>query len=479
MKLSQRIATNTFALAVTHVICRIISFVLVLAIARHYATEKFGHYTFALSFIELFMVLADLGISKIMVRNVARDPEQSGQLLGALGVLKLLYSLVTFGLIYVFLRILHYSNDIIILTLVFGLRSLFDSFTGLLASLFKGHQRMAVLSPIGIGGILLAVGLGFFALKLDLDIIMIALAFMISSLIQFLCASVIAYVKFTKPVFNFKVKDLLTYAKSAAPFGLGSVFVRIFTRIDTVMLSKLTTMTIVGYYNASYNLIIVLLFLPGTFNEAIYPIMSKFFKTSDRDFQRTFERSFKYSMLIGIPMATGIFALADQFVLLFYGPRYDMSITALKILAWLIASSFGTFVFTTTLNSANREKLVTISVFFCSLFNITLNLIVIPKWQHIGASIATLFTELLFFSLSLIFVNKYVFKTSVLKHFVKPVLASASMYYVISITKTFMLVFPIFLGIITYLGVLLILRTLDETDKELLKKLITRKNIDN
>ena len=67
MKLSQRIAANTFALAVTQVICRIISFVLVLAIARHYATEKFGQYTFALSFIELFMVLADLGISKIMV----------------------------------------------------------------------------------------------------------------------------------------------------------------------------------------------------------------------------------------------------------------------------------------------------------------------------------------------------------------------------------------------------------------------------
>ncbi len=477
MKLSQRILTNTIALSTSHIICRILSFVLVLAIARKYSTESFGKYTFALSFIELFMILSDLGLTKIIVRDVARNTKDSGKLLGSLGTIKVCYSIVTFLLIGLALYASNYPIDVIKITFIFGFRSLFDSFYGFFASVIKGHQQMKFIPPFDIGGILITVSAGFVVLNLDMDILVVALVFMCSSFIKMSSLFILLLAKFCKPIFQLNFLELFSYAKRAIPFGLGSIFVRIFTRIDTVMLSKLTTMTIVGYYNAAYNIILVLLFLPGAFNEAIYPVMSRFFSTSERDHQKIFERSFKYSMLMGIPMATGIFVLADKFILLFYGSKYSFSIVNLQILCWVLALSFGNFIFTTTLNSANREKHVTFAVFVCSIVNIILNIFFIPRWEHIGASVATVITEVVFISLSIYYVHRHIFSVKVIKYLPKPILGSVVMYFLISYLKGWALYYLLPIGIISYITTIFALRTFDSVDIDLINKIIRKKQI--
>ena len=85
-----------------------------------------------------------------------------------------------------------------------------------------------------------------------MNLLMIVIGFMVVSIVKFFCAFIIVFRKFARPVFNFNMATLWSLSKKAFPFGLGSVFVRIFTRIDTVMLSKMATMTIIGYYNAAY-----------------------------------------------------------------------------------------------------------------------------------------------------------------------------------------------------------------------------------
>jgi len=180
-------------------------------------------------------------------------------------------------------------------------------------------------------------------------------------------------------------------------------------------------------------------------------------------------------MLIGIPMAVGISALADRFVLLFYGARYAEAIVPLRILGWLMATTFGTYAFTTTLNASHREKLVTVTVLFCSIINIVLNVFFIPRWQHIGASVSTLLTEWLFFGMSCFFVRKYVVKTNVVRYIIRPALASAGMYGVIYYLKSYTIICPIAGGIATYCIMIVLLRTLDATDITLLKNLFIKK----
>lgn len=476
MRLSQRIALNTFALGATDIVGRILSFVLVVAIARHYAPETFGFYTFALSFVELLIVLADLGLSKVIVRDVAADPQKTGYLFGTLGTIKLIYSAFTVGAIALLLMVLQYPTVVIHLTIAFGLRSVFDSFSGFCASIFKAHQRMDLIPPLNIGGVALNVAFGFALLWADFEIFYIVCAFVLIAALKLSLSIWLVLKKFAKPEFTFRGSTLKSLAKTALPFGVGSFLVRISARLDTVMLSKLTTMVVVGYYNAAYNMVIVLLFLPGAFNEALFPVMSRFFKTSGGDFRMTIDRALKYSYILGIPMAAGVFVLADPIITLFYGPAYAASVLPLKILIWTLVSSFGTFVLTTALNSSRREILVTWIVLACCAVNALGNIILIPRFGAVGASITTVLTELCFFGLSLLAVRKYLFRPKVFRYLLKPLLASAMMYGAVSAIRDMFIAIPIVVGALTYAAAALILYTFDATDMALLKNLLaTRK----
>ena len=154
-------------------------------------------------------------------------------------------------------------------------------------------------------------------------------------------------------------------------------------------------------------------------------------------------------------MSVGGFALAERFILLFYGVEYQPSIPAFEILIWLLAGSFGSYIFTTTLNSSNREKTVTLIILCCCLLNIALNFALIPKWSHIGASVATIVTELCLFILSFIAVKKLVFKAEIIRFTLRPGLASAAMYGILILTESWMIFFQIIIGMIVYLIVLL------------------------
>ncbi len=475
MSLTRRIAKNTIALSGAHIIGRVLSFSLVMVVARHYKTELFGQYTFSLSFVELFMVLASLGLEKVLTRDIARNPELGGKYLSDAMLLKLIYVFITISLMLLVLTFLGYSENVKLITLIFALRSVFDSFTGLFTSVFKGHQKMEYIPPLNIGGILIVLILGFTFIHLEYDIVYVVCAFAFSSVIKFVYGFIVIYRKFYKPVFKFNLSDIILLAKRAMPFGVGSVFVRIFSRIDTIMLSKLTTMTVVGYYNASYNLVIVLLFLPGAFNEAIYPVMSRFYTRSKLDFHKITEYSLKYSMIIGIPSATGIFILSPYIIQLFYGDTYGhQSVMALQILIWTLAGSFGTYIFTTTLNSANKEKHVTFIVIGCSTVNIILNIILIPKWSLYGASIATVITEAVFFVSSYLTARRLVFKIKLIRYIVKPSFASIVMYMAMYYLKSVHMIVSIVVGAVVYFLVLYLMRTFDFNDRKFLNSVLQK-----
>ncbi|MGP8024560.1 MAG: polysaccharide biosynthesis C-terminal domain-containing protein [Methanobacterium sp.] len=52
-----------------------------------------------------------------------------------------------------------------------------------------------------------------------------------------------------------------------------------------------------------------------------------------------------------------------------------------------------------------------------AIFNIALNLLLIPKYSYIGASLATVVTELFCFIFGLYFLNKWGYKIKVKEHY--------------------------------------------------------------
>jgi len=409
MNTIQRIAKNTIVLFIANIISKIISFFYVMYTARYLGAEGFGILSFALAFTAIFGVFTDLGLSPLTVREVARDKSLAGKYLGNITVIKIFLVIITFGLIAITINLLGYSRQTVKVVYFIALSVIFGAFTGIFYSIFQAFEKMEYQS-LGqiLNSALMLLGV-VVAIKKDFGVIGIASLYFIVKIIILGYNIIILKWKFTNSVSASTNKILevdwnfwKSTIKEALPFGLAITFVMIFYWIDSVMLSLMKGNTVVGWYNAAYRMVLFLLFIPNSFISAIYPIMSKFYITSQDHLRLSLEKSFKYLTILGVPIGVGTTLLAKKFILMIFGLEYTNSIIALQILVWSSVFIFMSQPFANLLNCLNKQSIVTKITGICVVLNVTLNLILIPKYSLIGASIATVLTE--FGSLVLCFI---------------------------------------------------------------------------
>ena len=83
MKQSQRIVKNAVLGIAASVIGGLVYLATVLTIAHKVSVVEFGEYSFVLAFALFFQLVADAGLPRMMIREIAKDPSQVGHLIGA------------------------------------------------------------------------------------------------------------------------------------------------------------------------------------------------------------------------------------------------------------------------------------------------------------------------------------------------------------------------------------------------------------
>jgi O-antigen/teichoic acid export membrane protein len=314
------------------------------------------------------------------------------------------------------------------------------------------------------------------AIQRGVDVYGFSYVYLISSIIALGYYVVIALRKIPLPKWNINW-DLWRYMiKEAIPFGLSSVFVRIYYYIDTVMISLmiLNPNEAMGWYNAAYRMVLVLAFIPVIFLGSIYPIMSKYYVTSDKYLGFIFERSFKYLMILSIPIGVGTTILADRLILLIYGPDFAASTIALQILIWSEVIIFLNSVFGYLMNSINRQVIVAKQTMIASALNITLNLILIPELSYVGASSATVVTQFFSFFFLLYFASKegYSLPKEMIIHLSKILFACFIMALFIMLFNGLPLLLLILMAAMVYLVTVFLTGVTDKVDIQMARQLI-------
>ena len=83
MKPAQRIVKNILATGVSGVVGGLIQLAAIILVARNVSVAEFGVYSFILAFAMFVWLLADSGLSTILVRELATQPEKTTEILGA------------------------------------------------------------------------------------------------------------------------------------------------------------------------------------------------------------------------------------------------------------------------------------------------------------------------------------------------------------------------------------------------------------
>ncbi len=129
MLTAQKITSNTAWYLLALVLQKLMSFIYFTLLARHLGAEFLGQYYFAISFATMFSVAMDLGLSTVLIREVAKKQVAAETLFQQIFSLKIILSLIT-ALIIIGLDLLLFTSDAVRpLIYLTTLIVLVDSFT--------------------------------------------------------------------------------------------------------------------------------------------------------------------------------------------------------------------------------------------------------------------------------------------------------------------------------------------------------------
>lgn len=484
MNTIKRVAKNAGALFAAQVVGCILAFFYMMYIARYLGPANFGILAFALAFTGIFGVITDFGLQPLIVREVARDKSLASKYLANVSAMKIILVTVTFGLIALTINLLGYPEQTINVVYLLGLSIVFSAFTQMFYSIFQAHERMEYQSLGQVLNGALMLGGVIFAMKYNFGVVGFASLYFLVNIVVLVYSFAILRVKFPSLSLAWSPRNIevdwsfwKSTIKEALPFGLAMTFVMIFYWIDSVMLFLMKGDAVVGWYNVAYRMVLVLLLIPHSFIAAIYPAMSKLYVTSQDSLMLSFEKSFKYLAIIGIPIGVGTTLLAKRLVLLIFGTGYINSILPLQILVWSSVLIFMTIPFGNLLNCLNKQAIVTKITGVCVGVNVVLNLILIPKYSLIGASIATVLTEFVSLMLCLIYGFKIgypILNRKVAIIISKVLIASIMMgLFVIYFTHLALFVLLPLAGLLYFAGLYMI-RGIDKEDIDLVRGVVQR-----
>ena len=264
----QLIAKNIGFLLLSQIITLILGFVYIIYIARYLGTAGFGILSFAIAFTGIFVVLVDLGLNMLTVREVSRDKSLAGKYLGNTIVIKLILAVFMLSLIFLVVNIVFkYPQETVNVVYLMGFSVIFGSFSGIFYSIFQANEKMEYLSYgqiiysfLMFAGVLIAIyyGLGIYAF---------ASVYLAVSVVVLIYSVFVCSWKFALPKFEIDLNFWKLIIIEALPFALTSIFVLIYYYIDTVMLSILihNSNSIIGWYSAAYRIVMPLSFIPAIF----------------------------------------------------------------------------------------------------------------------------------------------------------------------------------------------------------------------
>jgi len=424
MTIARTVAKNTFFLTSGDIIVKILSLVLAIYAARILEDVGFGKYSFVISFAVLFGIFTDLGLSTLLVREVARDKSKASRYIGNITIIKIFLSFIAFSLMIIAIELMDYPADTKIAVYIYGITMIVGPI-GTCRAGFRAFERMEYEALMSILERAIIVSLGI-PLLLGYGLIGLISAFPVATAAVAITSYGIFKTKFAKPKFEIDLEFWKILIKKALPFSFLTIFGMVYFAIDRVMLSTMVGDAPTGWYSAAYNLIMALTFIPTAFTSSLLPLASHLFKSSKDMLMNAYEKSLRYTFIVGFPIAIGLMLLSDRVTWTVYGIGYNNSIVALQILSWALLFIFLNSVLGTILVATDKEKFYTYVLGATLILNVVMNALLIPSMMHIGASVATLASEFLFFFASFYHLSKHLHIVSA-RNAVKPAISGVIM----------------------------------------------------
>jgi O-antigen/teichoic acid export membrane protein len=390
---ARQIAQSSMALLAGNAANKITGFLIMLSVARFLGAEQFGLYTFVFSYVWVFSILTDLGLTNIVAREIAREEETGRLWLGNAVAVRWAAALVVYLLCLAgsfFYNGWSQRTSLIAISALSFFYSPLSSANAVFTAKLKLYGASAAslvsrLILLVIIQMLARQGASVAAL-----IVVEVLLGGLTSLALWIWAS-----RMLRPSYRLDFAVIKVLLKQGIPLLMTSVFVALYFRMDVFFLEYFVGAAAVGTYAAAYRLTEAVPLAATAFTSSIFPVICQLLHRGEEPLLRKLTGSAQKILLAMVmPVVLGLAWFALPVVRLLYVGRFDASSTALAILGCAQIFVFSNILSSTLLVARNRGQQLMVVTLGMVPLNAILNYLVIPRFGVAGAAATTLATEL-------------------------------------------------------------------------------------
>jgi O-antigen/teichoic acid export membrane protein len=471
-----RIAKNAGILFSTQIITWVLSLLVMIFLSRYLGPVGVGKLNLAYSLWAIIVILAGYGLESLLVKEIARSPDLIPELLSASALIRSIFFTLGTIIVIVYSFLVGYPMDTIHVIMVVGVNNLIVQYINSIESAFRGIERMEFISfSLIISKILYGVGTITMVL-LGFGVLPVAAVSVFTSLVD-LSLMIYFFRKLRGLEFRFQFKWVKWALKGGLPFLFVSLFIVLYHQIDVIFLSVLISEQAVGWYGVADQVTGNLLFVPTVFMTAVFPALSRLYVGSKDSMQILFRKSFNLLMILGIPIGLGIAMVAPSIVFLMFGDQFGPSGLILAVRGLVLILTYQTMLIGLYFISTDRQVVWTWVMAIATIATIPLDLVTIPFFERVisngaaGGAVSYLFTETGMFLFGVYKLRKEVLDRSSFNHAVKVVTAGLGMVAATWYFREMFIAIPITIGVISYVGLILLLKVLMPEDWSLLQSI--------
>ncbi len=391
-ELRKKIAYNATFSSVVKVIDTFLALIITALLTRYLGPAGFGDYIIIFTFWYIFMVLADLGLYSITVREISQNDDRESEIISNALTLRMVSTAAIFllGILAVFFFPYKIETKIGVIIASFGFWALFSA--QVLLGLFQKKLRIDKTALADMLGRAVQLALVMFFIKGNYSLLSIVAAFSVSAFVIFI-ANIWFVRKFASLVFAMDFKIWGKMLREGWPLALSAILVMLYFRLNIITLSLMKGEEAVGYFGAAYKVLENVIFFPAMLVGLVMPMMSKAAKENTNKLKDILNKVSRVLIMLLAPLAAITIVLSAEIIQIIAGRNFSGSAGALDILIFAAASIFLATLWSNAIIAIGKQKQLVKIYFWGAVVNFSANLILIPRFSYIGAAWSTLATE--------------------------------------------------------------------------------------
>src|SRR6218665_1205222 len=364
-------------------------------VARYLGPADFGKLSFILAIVAFFQVVSVLGLDGIVVRDIVKNKEEAGLILGTALAMRLLAGAFSWiGIVLAMMIIYGPGNDNMWMALFIGGSLIFQA-ADTVDLWFQSQTQSRRTVLVKFLAVLLSGLLRIFLIVQGASLIYFAAAFFLEFAIQAL-ALAFSYRRFPcgrqwKAQIKTTGKELL---KESWPFLLSSVSILVYMRLDQGMIKEMLSEKELGIYSAVTLFSIGWYFIPAVIYTSLLPMMTKVKQQNEELYLSRLAKIFRINWILATILCALVYWQGKNLILIIYGRNYldgegVLSVHIFTNIPGFLRMSSGIWVI---IEKKSGQLLAKAAI--GGVVSLTANLLLIPRYGLLGAAITSVLAQL-------------------------------------------------------------------------------------